>query len=330
MAERSGSGTTRRAAILAGLAGGAAVLAKCVHQGDEGKGATAEPPPATRTIARTIPVIRTREGAGFEVRRPFPTRAASDLDPFLLLDHLGPSVYGPNEAIGAPEHPHRGFEAISYLLKGRLEHKDSLGNVKHLDPGDAQYLTMGGGIVHSEMPEPTFYAEGGTMEAFQVWVNLARVDKRVAPSYCDLPKDKLPTRNFPGGVVRVIAGTFAGLSSPVQVRAKTLFSHVTLDPGGTLTADLPRALRAAVYLFEGEAKLGGQSIVASSFHELAPDGDAVTLTNAGGSKLEAIVLGGKAIGEPIARYGPFVMNTDEEVREAFADYRSGRMGRIRV
>ncbi len=294
-----------------------------------------------RSVSRIIDSLRTFEGAGFPVRRPFPTRDLDHVDPFLLLDHLGPVDFGPGEAKGAPDHPHRGFETVTYLLAGRMEHHDSAGHSGRLGPGDVQWMTAGSGVVHSEMPEAEFLRAGGRLHGFQLWVNLPRRDKMMAPRYQDVPAATIPVAASTDGKVtaRVIAGEALGARAVIDTRIPIVFLHLTLEPGARLAQPVPRDLNAIAYVIAGAGRFGpgGEPAGEGQMVHFASDGDEVTLAaaggsdssgGAGGSRLDLLLIAGTPLGEPVARYGPFVMNTEDEIREAIRDYQSGRLGRI--
>jgi len=270
----------------------------------------------SRTVKKVIQAQRTVEGGGFVVRRPFPTRTLDQYDPFLLLDEMGPSDNEPGQAKGAPDHPHRGFETVTYLLDGEFQHRDSAGNHGELKAGDVQWMTAGNGVVHSEMPSEKILREGGRLHGFQLWVNLAKKDKRIPPRYQDTPSAKIPVIEKDGTRVKVIAGPGA----VIETRIPILYLHVTLKPGAKFEHEVPKDFALFTYVFDG-AGSGEMRIYGD-------DGDGIVLQNDSDSKQEILVLGGRPIREPVARYGPFVMNTVEEIEEAFDDYRSGRMGRI--
>jgi quercetin 2,3-dioxygenase len=299
-------------------------------RGSEGAKAGA----AVRSVARVVTSARQTEGAGFVVRRPFPSREIADVDPFLLLDHLGPTDYGPGEAVGAPDHPHRGFETVTYLLEGRMEHKDSQGNSGKLGPGDIQWMTAGAGVVHSEMPEKGFLKSGGRMHGFQLWVNLPARDKMIRPRYQDTAAERIPSARTPDGsvAVRVVAGEALGARAVIETRTPILYLHYTIRPGGRTEQPVPREFAAFAYVIRGVGLFGaGDRTAAEGQMALfAGDGDTVTLSNpaAAPGALDLLLIGGLPLREPVARYGPFVMNTREEIEQAFEDYRSGRMGRI--
>jgi len=286
----------------------------------------------SRTVLRLAHAIRTLEGAGFEVRRPFPTRSLEHVDPFLLLDEMGPAELGPGEARGAPDHPHRGFETVTYLLAGRMVHRDSQGNSGILGPGDVQWMTAGDGVVHSEMPEAAFAARGGRMHGFQLWVNLPRRDKRMKPRYQDVPSARIPTAEADGVRARVIAGEAIGEKAVIDTRTPILYVHYTLEPGARTVQPVTVGWAVFAYVFGGEGQVGADARVVrdGQMAVFTDEGDEVAVACPAGARepLQALLIGGLPLREPMARYGPFVMNTEAEVREAIEDYRAGRLGRI--
>lgn len=288
-----------------------------------------------RSVARLISSTRTLEGEGFAVRRSLVTRDPAVFDPFLLLDEMGPEDLGPGEAKGAPDHPHRGFETVTYLLSGRMEHRDSQGNAGTLGPGDVQWMTAGAGVVHSEMPEAGFRRKGGRLHGFQLWVNLPRRDKMMRPRYQEIPGDRVPLAKSADGLatVKVIAGEAFGERAVIETRTPILYLHYTLRPGARVVQSVPREFNVFAYVFEGEALLGReeQSAGDGQLVLFAGDGDAVSLgvPKDAPHPSQVLLLGGKPLSEPVARYGPFVMNTPEEIEQAIADFQSGLMGAIR-
>jgi quercetin 2,3-dioxygenase len=286
---------------------------------------------STRTIERTYPSVRTTEGGGFVVHRPFPTRMLMDFDPFLLLDEMGPVDYAPGEAKGAPDHPHRGFETVTYVLEGQFGHKDSAGHSGTLHAGDVQWMTAGAGVVHSEMPDPSFVETGGRVHGLQLWVNLPRRDKMIAPHYQEIPSTRIPVATSADGKVRVkvIAGEALGAKAVIETRTPILYQHFTLQPGAQLVHPVPREYRVFVYGLSGTGLYGEgrQSIDARNMVVFNSDGDSITLA-AGDEPLDVLLFGGVPLNEPVVRYGPFVMNTEDEIRQAVIDYQAGRMGHI--
>ncbi|MCA1817947.1 MAG: pirin family protein [Acidobacteria bacterium] len=287
-----------------------------------------------RTVAGLVNSIETLEGAGFLVRRPFPKASFSEFDPFLLLDEMGPMTLAPGGAKGAPDHPHRGFETVTYVLSGEMEHKDSQGHSGKLSAGDVQWMTAGAGVVHSEMPSAEFQRTGGMLHGFQLWVNLPRQSKMMQPRYQEIPAASIPTSRTEDGLVtvRVIAGESLGARAVVETVTPIIYLHFTIQPGGRATQTVPPEYNAFAYVVDGAGLFGaddergadGQMVM------FASDGDEVTIANPAdaGAALEALLIAGVPLNEPVARYGPFVMNTEEEIYQAVEDFRSGRMGAI--
>jgi len=284
-----------------------------------------------RTVTEVRNATRTREGGGFVVRRPFPAPGIVQIDPFLLLDEMGPVDYAAGEAVGAPDHPHRGFETVTYLLAGEVEHEDSTGRAGRLGPGDVQWMTAGRGVVHAEMPSDRVQREGGRVHGFQLWVNLPARDKMIPPRYQEIPKERLPRAESEDGkaAVTVIAGEALGARAVIETRTPIAYHDWTLAPGARVDVALPDDFTGFAYVFEGEAIVGGARV---------PDGGCARFEEGGPLRLEVpasaaaparlLVVAGRPLREPVARYGPFVMNTHAEIEQAFADFRSGTMGAI--
>jgi redox-sensitive bicupin YhaK (pirin superfamily) len=287
-----------------------------------------------RSVISVVDSVRTLEGGGFPVRRPFPTRDLMQVDPFLLLDHLGPVRWGPGEGIGAPDHPHRGFETVTYLLSGGFQHKDSAGHAGKLNPGDVQWMTAGSGVVHSELPSDAFMRDGGVMHGFQIWVNLPARDKMIKPRYQEIPSAEIPLAISANGKVKVhvIAGASLGQSAVIETRTPITYLHFTIQPGGEIEQAVPAGYNALIYLISGEVQTGkDQKLVREGQMARLGDGDVVRLAVASSDATlpaDLLLLAGQPLNEPVARYGPFVMNTREEIEQAFRDYQSGRMGHI--
>jgi redox-sensitive bicupin YhaK (pirin superfamily) len=286
-----------------------------------------------RTVAGIVNSIETLEGGGFLVRRPFPKPAFSEFDPFLLLDEMGPMEVAPGEAKGAPDHPHRGFETVTYLLSGEMEHKDSSGHAGRLRPGDVQWMTAGSGVVHSEMPSREFQRTGGRMHGFQLWVNLPRTEKMTKPRYQEIPREGIPKATSSDGLVTVsvIAGEAMGKQAVIETRTPIIYLHYAIKPGGSVRQRVPGDYNAFAHIVDGEGLFGEERerAIDGQMVMFAPDGDEVRIENPDPqSTLEVLLIAGLPLNEPIARYGPFVMNTEAEIHQAFADYREGRMGAI--
>lgn len=277
-----------------------------------------------RQIAQIVPARATTDGDGVRLSRSLGSRALSELDPFLLLDEFrsdDPSGY----IGGFPPHPHRGFETVTYMLAGHMRHEDSLGNTGHLGPGAVQWMSAASGIIHSEMPEQ----EDGLMWGFQLWVNLPAADKMGPPRYQDIPASEIPEALDDQGVrVKVVAGrTEVGgqpLRGPVQPRdTQPLYLDIAIPANGRFEQAVPAGHNALLYAFEGELSVGAQALEHGSLARLG-EGDSV-LIEAGAGGGRTLLIAGKPLGEPVARYGPFVMNTAEEIQRAMEDYREGRL-----
>jgi redox-sensitive bicupin YhaK (pirin superfamily) len=287
-----------------------------------------------RTVAGVVNSIETLEGGGFLVRRPFPKASFSEFDPFLLLDEMGPMDVAPGEAKGAPDHPHRGFETVTYLLSGEMEHKDSRGHAGRLSAGDVQWMTAGAGVVHAEMPSREFARHGGRMHGFQLWVNLPSRDKMMNPRYQEIPASQIPKATSADGLVKVsvIAGEAMGENAVIETRTPIIYLHYEIAPGGATIQHVPGAYNAFAYIVEGKGLFGGERELAGDGQMVlfAQDGDEVRIENSADAKatLEVLLIAGIPLNEPIARYGPFVMNTQAQIRQAIEDYQLGRMGAI--
>lgn len=283
-----------------------------------------------RTVSKVAPSLKTLEGGGVEIHRAFPTPQMEDLDPFLLLDHMGPIQFEPRKGTGFPDHPHRGFETVTYLLQGNMEHRDSFGNRGSLAPGDVQWMTAGSGLVHSEMPGRELIRDGGRLEGFQLWVNLPRRDKMVAPRYQELKAHEIPDVESDGVRVKVIAGESLATRGAIESRTPILYLHVTLAPGAQLVQRVPKNFNAFAYVIGGAVRFEGRQDSQSddTLVLFSNDNDHVVVSNPSDKPADLLLIAGEPIGEPIARYGPFVMNTRDELVQAFEDFRSGKMGRI--
>jgi len=281
-----------------------------------------------REIAFVVPAHAAVEGEGMPIRRAIPARSLPLLDPFLLLDHFGPVQLAPGLDAGIPDHPHRGFQTLTYLLQGAMEHKDSRGGHGRLAPGGAQWMNAASGIVHSEMPMPEVKEAGGVIEGLQLWINLPAELKGLEPGYRDLQVEDVPTVGLPGGTLKVLAGTWNGVTGPVPQLRPFAYAFLELGPGGAFEHDLPEGWNAAIYVRQGEGATGptDRAVKEADLAVLRPEGGGLRLRTEAG--LSALLLAGQPLGEPIARYGPFVMNTEAEIHQAFEDYRAGRMGFI--
>ncbi|HEY5635270.1 MAG TPA: pirin family protein [Burkholderiales bacterium] len=273
----------------------------------------------SRNVMRVVRGQAASDGAGVRLNRVIGGPALPMLDPFLLLDEFR-SDDAADYLAGFPDHPHRGFETVTYMLAGRMRHGDNQGNSGLLGPGSVQWMTAGRGIVHSEMPEQ----ENGLMQGFQLWVNLPAKDKMTAPRYQDIAPERVPeVVAGPGATVRVIAGRFGAARGPVEAAAtEPVYLDVRLDAGARLEVPLPAGYNAFAYVYDGRVDLAGSTVSKGDLAVLG-EGDAVALAaEAGAARL--IVVAGRPLGEPVARHGPFVMNTREELHQAVRDYSEGR------
>jgi redox-sensitive bicupin YhaK (pirin superfamily) len=280
----------------------------------------------TATSRKVVAALRGRpgrDGAGVKLTRVIGQPSLPDLDPFLMLDEFG-SDKGADYIGGFPDHPHRGFETVTYMLAGRMRHGDNQGNVGLLRPGSVQWMTAGRGIIHSEMPEQ----EEGLMQGFQLWVNLPAKDKMVKPRYQDIEPEAVPVVELPDGIkVKVLVGSFNGVTGPVnKVATDPLYLDIALPAGTSLSVPVPAEHNAFAYPFEGGVTIGeGSTAKAIARGEIAVLGlgpQVRIVADKGPARL--ILVAGKPLREPVAKYGPFVMNTAEEIHQAIADYQSGR------
>lgn len=276
----------------------------------------------SRSVTRRVRGIPTSDGAGVKLTRVIGQPKLDSLDPFLLLDEFG-SEAATDYIAGFPDHPHRGFETVTYMLDGRMRHRDNHGNSGLLESGSVQWMTAGRGIVHSEMPEQ----EHGLMRGFQLWVNLAARDKMIQPRYQDIAPEKIPTAEPASGVkVRVVAGELFGVTGPVSgIAIEPVYLDVALEPGARLSVPLPEGHSAFAYVFEGEAvQVRDETLGSRELGVLSP-GDVVELSVSGDAPAARVLLvAGRPLNEQIARYGPFVMNTPEQIVQAMQDYQAGR------
>jgi redox-sensitive bicupin YhaK (pirin superfamily) len=283
-------------------------------------------PERTPTPARLVRKVRgraTSDGAGVKLTRVIGGPDLPELDPFLLLDEFG-TDRAEDYIAGFPSHPHRGFETVTYMLDGRMRHKDNHGNEGLLTPGSVQWMTAGRGLVHSEMPEQ----ESGRMRGFQLWVNLPARDKMTDPKYQEFDPDRIPVvQPAPGVSVKIIAGTVADVSGPiVQPATDPVYLDISLEAGRAWEYALPEGHNAFAYVFEGAATVGeGDEARALETREMAVlgGGDLLQL-RAGAEAARLIVVAGRPLREPVMRHGPFVMNTRQELMQAFVDYQEGR------
>lgn len=278
---------------------------------------------AMRSINQVIMSRRAVEGDGFVVRRPFPTPAVDHIDPFLLLDEMGPAEYEPGKAVGAPSHPHRGFETVTYLLTGAMVHEDTTGTRALIRSGGVQWMTAGSGVVHSELPTEDMLQRGGRMHGFQLWVNLPARKKMVSPRYQGYEADELATVPLSlGGLIKVVAGVVHGAVGPVETTSPMTYAHAVLEPGDVVEWEPDAGHTALVHVFDGNVTVNERVIDEGNMVVFERTAGGVRVV-AHESRAQVLLLGGQPIGEPVSRYGPFVMNSRQEIVQAVEDYQSG-------
>ncbi len=284
--------------------------------------ASPQPVQRPRVVERLVQGQATSDGAGVKLVRVLTQDLQRRLDPFLMLDNFGTD--NPGDYIGGfPEHPHRGFETVTYMLQGRMRHRDSAGNEGLLVPGSVQWMTAGRGVIHSEMPEQ----QDGAMEGFQLWLNLPGRDKLCAPWYRDIASEEVPEFSLPGATVRVIAGSSHGVAGAVQREATAvLYLDLHLQPGAPFSQPLPAGHNAFFYVYRGNVTSAGTEVKRQRMAILGntEGSDGVGL-QAGPEGARLILIAGQPLNEPIAQYGPFVMNTQQEIFQAVEDFRAGRL-----
>lgn len=269
-----------------------------------------------------VPAPEVVEGGGFVVHRPFPVQGLSYVDPFLLIDEMGPVDYAPGKAIGAPDHPHRGFETVTYIIDGEMEHADSHGHRGSIRNGDVQWMTAGSGVIHSEMPSRTMLERGGRMHGFQIWINLPREKKMTQPRYQEYESRQLPLIDEHGRWIRVIAGEVDGKRSPIETTVPATMLHVKLGPNVSTSFSIAPGSNAVVHVIDGKGTVDGKAVAAHEAAIVSQSAGSVRVT-AGDAGFEALFLAGVPLREPVARYGPFVMSTVDELQQAFDDYQAG-------
>ena len=298
-----------------------------------------EPDPAVarqRVVTRLTTAPRGFEGEGFPVRRAFQGAEMSEIDPFIHMDQMGEVEYAPGEAKGTAWHPHRGFETVTYIMDGVFEHQDSNGGGGVITNGDTQWMTAGAGILHIERPPEALVISGGLFHGIQLWVNLPRAQKLSPPRYQDIRAQEvaLLSSSDGGALIRVIAGELAGHEGPGVTYTPMTYSHATISPTARLSLPWRADYNALVYVLSGRGFVGAERrpIEMGQLAVFGP-GDAITveadrIQDSRSPNMEVLLLGGRPIREPVAWYGPFVMNTREELTQAFEDYQAGRLGTI--
>ncbi|MET7460692.1 pirin family protein [Nonomuraea sp. NPDC005501] len=301
------------------------------------------PRPDGARPARKVLAVETApsgfEGEGFPVRKALATIKPEYLDPFVMMDQMGEIDYAAGEPKGTPWHPHRGFETVTYMIDGVIDHLDSNGGGGTITNGDTQWMTAGAGILHQEAPPEWLVQQGGLFHGIQLWVNLPGAKKMIAPKYQDIGASSvaLLSSDDGGALVRLIAGDLAGNAGPGSTQTPITMLHATISPGARLTLPWRKDFNALVYALSGRGTVGaerrplasGQLAVFDGFGDRpgrTTAGESITITAK--DALDVIVLGGEPIGEPVAHYGPFVMNTHAELVQAFEDFQAGRLGTV--
>ncbi|HVX18187.1 MAG TPA: pirin family protein [Acidimicrobiales bacterium] len=284
-----------------------------------------------RPVASVTTAPNGFEGEGFPVRRAFAGVSLTDLDPFIHMDQMGEVDYAPGEPKGTPWHPHRGFETVTYMIDGTFLHQDSHGGGGVITDGATQWMTAGSGLLHIETPPEELVVSGGLFHGIQLWVNLPSKDKMITPRYQGLEAGdvQLLSSDDGGALVRLIAGDIAGHKGPGSTHTPIVVAHATLAPGAQMVLPWRADYNALAYVLDGAGTAGteGAPIVVGQLARFE-GGEAITLTAAPDRQLDVLLLGGRPIGEPVAAYGPFVMNTRAELQQAFEDFDAGRLGTV--
>ncbi|HLN35431.1 MAG TPA: pirin family protein [Nitrososphaeraceae archaeon] len=286
-----------------------------------------------RSVLQIIKSETTQDGEGVTLKRSFPNSFISEFDPFLLLDEIGPTDIKPGKQKGFPNHPHRGFETVTYLLEGKFEHKDSQGHIGTISAGDVQWMTAGSGVIHSEMPEKEFSKNGGRLHGFQLWVNLPKRNKMMKPRYQEMSQSKIPMGTTENGnvTVKVIAGESLGAKAVIHTITPIMYLHFKLEPGSRIIQPVPENYNVFAYVIKGKGAFeqnNNKMVEKGNLIIFEKDGKAAYIQAIDDSQmpLELLLIGGIPLREPIARYGPFVMNTQQEIYQAIEDYRNGKLG----
>ena len=281
-------------------------------------------PESTPQVYRSQP---SQVGDGFTIRRPLPNQGLKQLSPFLLLDHAGPIPVPPSEhQRGVDEHPHRGFETVTIVYSGSIEHRDSAGHAGQIGPGGVQWMTAGAGVVHKEKHGRKFSQQGGTLEMIQLWVNLPKAHKMTRPRYQEITNDRIPVIDAPGSSVRVIAGDYQGHSGPAQTFTPLTMLDIRLEAGARLEIPLRSGNNTGAYVLRGNLRMNGVEVGEAELAVFEDSGQLIHLE----ANTDSIVLllSGEPIHEPVASYGPFVMNNSQELMQAVRDYEEGKMGTL--
>jgi redox-sensitive bicupin YhaK (pirin superfamily) len=282
-----------------------------------------------KKVALTFQGLPTTVGDGFEIRRPFPTRRFPETSPFILLDHAGPTEIPPSDTPkGVDAHPHKGFETVTILLSGELEHRDSFGNQGYLKPGDVQWMTAGAGIVHEEKHGRDFSQKGGSLELLQLWVNLPASHKNAPPGYQEIRAAAIPQVDLPEGrgYVRVIAGCWQDQNGPAKTFTPMQVLQGKLNNGGVVHFSVPETDNSILYTLDGSGTINEEEVSSGTAAFFQLSGKEIRVQ--ANTSLRFLFLSGAPLQEPVVSYGPFVMNTQEEIEQAIQDFRAGKMGTL--
>ena len=283
-----------------------------------------------RKIINIEDCMKTSEGDGIPVNRAFPLPSMREVDPFLLFDHFGPVNYEPGGATGVPAHPHCGFEAITYLLGGEVEHKDSWGGQAAIETGDIQWMTTGSGLIHSELVTERFKKSGGIMQGLQIWVNLPQKDKKVKPWYQHIKRDDIPVIKESNGVeIKVLVGKVKDTKSVVQTYSPVSIFDVQFANPNQINLDISKNQITMIYVIDGKLQFDEENKIVTKgqmiyFDQSIEDINLTSISSEG----SYLVLSGEPLNETVVRYGPFVTNTEDEMKKAMLDYKNGKMGKI--
>jgi redox-sensitive bicupin YhaK (pirin superfamily) len=252
------------------------------------------------------------------------------IDPFLLLDEMGPAQYGPGEAVGAPSHPHRGFETVTYLLSGAMVHEDTTGACAVIKPGGVQWMTAGSGVVHSELPTEDMMRLGGKMHGFQLWVNLPAEKKMVDPRYQGYDADEIAqVQLVNGGLLKVVAGEVHGVRGPVETTSPMTYAHAVMEASDVVEWHPQEGHTELVHVFDGEVKVNGSTTSSGEMVVMQRTAGIVRIESTKAqAQAQVLLLGGQPLGEPVVRYGPFVMNTKQEIVDAVQEYNDGTLVKV--
>lgn len=284
-----------------------------------------------RTLNKLITARREPLAPGMSVLRAIPSIGLKFVGPFIFLDHFGPVVTQPGDytMTGTGQHPHRGFITLSYILEGEMEHRDSQGHYGVITGGGLQWMKAAKGIQHDEKPTKAFLEHGGTIHGLQLWINLPAAHKADEPQYLNVPTQLVPEVELPNiGLLRVLVGEYEGKVSPIPQVSPTFAYHVKLLPNQATDIALPPDYQVGAYVLQGQITVNGQNIVAGQIAAYSEGDDAILLQNPNNEIQDVLLVGGKALGEPMASYGPFVMNTNDEITTALIDYEMGKYGQI--